>query len=328
MLNRKLPIACLTFTAISITMTAQAAQWPERPVTIVVPFAPGGSTDVVARTMAQELSKKFDTQFIVENKPGAATTIASSYVSRAKPDGYTLYIGTMNMHGMDKVLYPSITYDGIKGFTHITRWVSFPMIVVANPDKGLTNFKDLIKKAKDDPGQVTHASAGVGSSNHLAAVLFMKEAGVKLLNVPYKGGNPATVATLSGEVDVSFATPPSVISHVRSGRLTALGLSSAEKSALFPDIPSAAEAGLPGYNFKVWHGFYGPAGIPDDITEKLFKASKEILADSQVKKTFADLGMEVDPSESVAEFNDFVRKVAADTAELGAAVQADQKLEK
>src|SRR5690606_7277217 len=136
---------------------------------------------------------------------------------------------------------------------------------------------------KDDPGQVTHASAGVGSSNHLAAVLFMKEAGVKLLNVPYKGGNPATVATLSGEVDVSFATPPSVISHVRSGRLTALGLSSAEKSALFPDIPSAAEAGLPGYNFKVWHGFYGPANIPDDITEKLFQASKEILADSQVK---------------------------------------------
>lgn len=325
MLIRKLLKVCLGASVVALTVTAQASEWPERPVTIVVPFAPGGSTDVVARTMANKLAEKFDMQFIVENKPGASTTIASSYVSRAKPDGYTLYIGTMGMHGMDKILYPGITYDGIDGFTHITRWVSFPMIIVANPDKGLNNFKDLIKKAREIPNGVTHASAGVGSSNHLAAVLFMKESGIKLLNIPYKGGNPATVAALSGEVDISFATPPSVIAHVKSGRLKALGLSSSEKSALFPNVPSATESGLPSYNFKVWHGFYGPAGIPADITEKLFSASKDILADQQVKKIFADLGMDVDPSESVAEFNDFVRSVAAATVELGAAVQADAK---
>ncbi|WP_353152960.1 tripartite tricarboxylate transporter substrate binding protein [Pollutimonas bauzanensis] len=323
MLIRKLLKVCPAAILAVMTSTAQASEWPQRPVTIVVPFAPGGSTDVVARTMAQELSKKFDMQFIVENKPGGSTTIASSYVSRAKPDGYTLYIGTMGMHGMDKILYPSITYDGIDGFTHITRWVSFPMIVVANPNKGLNNFKDLIKKAKENPDQVTHASAGVGSSNHLAAVLFMKESGIKLMNIPYKGGNPATVAALSGEVDISFATPPSVIAHVKAGRLKALGLSSSGKSTLFPSIPSATESGLPSYNFKVWHGFYGPAGIPVDITDKLFNASKEILAEEHVKKTFADLGMDVDPSASVAEFNDFVRGVAATTVELGAAVQAD-----
>lgn len=324
----KLSRACLALlTAGMLTTTAYAIDWPERPVTIVVPFAPGGSTDVVARTMAQQLSKKLDAQFIVENRPGAATTIASSYVSRAEPDGYTLYIGTMNMHGMDKILYPGITYDGIDGFTHITRWVSFPMVVVANPDKGLKNFTDLIREAKKRPGEITHASAGVGSSNHLAAVIFMQEAGVRLMNVPYKGGGPATLATLSGEVDISFATPPSVISHVNIERLTALGLSSSEKSDLFPNIPSTAESGLPGYDFKVWHGFYGPPGMPEDVTEKLFQASKEILSDEHVRKTFADLGMDVDPSESVAEFNEFVRQVAADTTALGAAVQADQQQE-
>ena len=324
MLKKKLSCACLAALGFLTLGGAQAASWPERPVTIVVPFAPGGSTDVVARRMAQEFAKKFDTQFIVENKPGAGTTIASSYVSRAKPDGYTLYIGTMNMHGMDEVLYPGVSYDGIDGFTHITRWVSFPIIVVANPDKGLKNFTDLISRAKANPGEVTHASAGVGSSNHLAAVLFMKEAGVRLLNIPYKGGGPATVATLSGEVDVSFATPPSAVSHVKAGRLTALGLSSSEKSALFPDIPSATESGLPGYNFKVWHGFYGPPGMPADITEQLFQASKEILADEDVKQAFSELGMEVDPSESVEEFNACVRHEAAETADLGKAVLADQ----
>lgn len=324
MLKKSILGACLALQTLGITSTAQAASWPERPVTIVVPFAPGGSTDAVARRMAQEFSKKFDQKFIVENKPGAGTTIASSYISRAEPDGYTLYIGTMNMHGMDKVLYPQVSYDGIDGFTHITRWVSFPIIVVANPNKGLNNFTDLINKAKKNPGQVTHASAGVGSSNHLAAVLFMKEAGVKLLNIPYKGGNPATVATLSGEVDVSFATPPSAVPHVRSGSLVALGYSSPEKSELFPDIPSAKEAGLPNYDFRVWHGFYGPPGMPEDVVEKLFQVSKEILADEDVKQSFAALGMEVDPSESVAEFNEFVRKVAAETEALGAAVKADQ----
>src|SRR5690554_306684 len=140
MLKKIILGTCFSLQAFGLPIGAQASTWPERAVTIVVPFAPGGSTDAVARRMAQEFSKKFDEKFIVENKPGAGTTIASSYVSRAKPDGYTLYIGTMNMHGMDKVLYPGISYDGIEGFTHITRWVSFPIIVVANPDKGLKTF--------------------------------------------------------------------------------------------------------------------------------------------------------------------------------------------
>lgn len=317
---------CLLLAVCSVSPgLAAAAPWPDHPITLVIPFAPGGSADGLGRILADKMGQKLNQSIIVENRPGAATTIASSFVARAKPDGYTLYIGMMNLHGMDKVLYPGVTYDGIKSFTHINKLVSFPMVVVTRNDSPLKNFTDLIAKAKQEPGRVTHGSAGVGSSNHLAAVEFMRAAGVKLLNVPYKGGNPAAMATIAGDVDISFATPPTVMPLVSAGRIKALGLTSAQPSPLFPGIPSAAQAGLPGYDFQVWHGLYGPAGMDPAIVERLYEVSTAVLKDPEVTEKLRALGMTAEPSASVDEFNKFVRVVAKETAGLAAAAKADEQ---
>ncbi|OZI71818.1 Bug family tripartite tricarboxylate transporter substrate binding protein [Bordetella genomosp. 12] len=316
----------LVMTSISmVSGLASAAPWPDHPITLVVPFAPGGSADGLGRILAEKMGQKLNQTIIVENRPGAATTIASSYVARAKPDGYTLYIGMMNLHGMDKVLYPGVAYDGIKSFSHINKLVTFPMVVVAANSSPIKSFADLIAKAKAEPGRVTHGSAGVGSSNHLAAVEFMRAANVKLLNVPYKGGNPAAMATIAGDVDISFATPPTVMPLVTAGRIKALGLTSAAPSALFPGIPSSAEAGLPGYDFVVWHGLYGPAGMDPKIVEQLYEVSTAVLKDPEVKEKLGTLGMEAQPSTSVDAFNQFVRGVAKDTEGLAAAAKADEQ---
>jgi len=316
----------LLLTAIPmVSGLAAAASWPDRPITLVIPFAPGGSADGLGRILAEKMGQRLNQTIVVENRPGAATTIASSYVARAKPDGYTLYIGMMNLHGMDKVLYPGVTYDGIKSFTHINKLVSFPLVVVAANGSPLKNFTDLIAQAKKEPGRLTHGSAGVGSSNHLAAVEFMRAAGVKLLNVPYKGGNPAAMAIIAGDVDVSFATPATVMPLITSGRIKALGLTSAAPSTLFPGIPSSGQAGLPGYDFFVWHGLYGPAGMDPKIVEQLYEVSTAVLKDSEVKEKLSTLGMEAQPSTSVDAFNQFVNSVAKDTAGLAAAAKADQQ---
>jgi len=314
-------VGCFTTVGSAV---AQDGEYPTRPITLVIPFSPGGSADTLGRILAEKMAVKLGQSVVVENKAGAGTTVASSYVARAKPDGYTLYIGMMNLHGMDKVLYPGITYDGIKDFSHINQLITFPMVVVARTESPYNTFSDVVNHAKGKPDAISHASAGVGSSNHVAAVQFMKVAGVKLLNVPFKGGNPAAVATVAGDVDISFATPPTAMPMIKAGRLKALGLTADKPSPLFPGIPSAPEAGLPGYNFLVWHGLYGPAGIDKQVQEKLFKVTSEILADPEVQAKLHDLGMQEAPSKSIEEFNEFVRKVADDTAELARAAKDDQ----
>lgn len=321
---RHLGLAAASILFAMASSPSVAAEWPERPITLVVPFAPGGSADGLGRILAEKMGKRLNQTIIVENKPGASTTIASSYVARAKPDGYTLYIGMMNLHGMDKILFPSTAYDGIKDFTHINKLVSFPLVVVARSDSPFKNFSDLIAAAKSKPDSVTHGSAGVGSSNHLAAVEFMRASGVKLLNVPFRGGSPAAMATIAGDVDVSFATPPTVMPLIQGGKLKALGLTSAEPSPLFPSIPSAKQSGLPGYDFKVWHGLYGPKGIDPKIVEQLFEVSTAVLKDPEVIQKLNDLGMESQPSESVASFNAFVQTVGKDTEQLATAAKADE----
>jgi len=303
---------------------ALASDWPQRPITLVIPFAPGGSADSLGRILAEKMGQKLGQSVVVENRPGAATVIASSYVARAKPDGYTLYIGMMNLHGMDKVLYTGVNYDGIKDFTHINKLVSFPLVVVARNESPFNNFTDLIAAARQSSRGISHGSAGVGSSNHLAAVEFMRAANVKLLNVPYKGGNPAAVATIAADVDVSFATPPTVMPLIAAGRIKALGLTSSEPSTLFPGIASASQAGLPGYDFKVWHGLYGPAGMDPQVTQRLYEVSTAVLTDPEVRAKLNSLGMEAQPSASVAQFNQFVRTVAKETEGLAARAKADQ----
>ncbi len=309
-------LACLLLAAVSATAAAQD-NWPQRPIKLVVAYPPGGAADVVARTMGERLEKILGQTVIIENRPGAATTVASAYVARSHPDGYTLYLGSMNLHGLDKVLYPSVSYDGNKDFTPITRWVSSPMIVVANKATGIKTLADLVKKAKEKPDSINYASAGSGSTTHQAPVYFMEATGTKLFHVPYRGGSPAIVAVVSGDAQVSFATPPTVLPMIQAGQLQALAVTSAKRSPLFPDIPSAVESGVNNFDYQFWYALYGPAGLPESIVNKLFAASVEALKDPAVKKRLENSGMEAAPSASVEDFKQLIAKDGPKTAQFG-----------
>lgn len=296
---------------------AQEANWPTRPIRLVVGFPPGGAADLVACSVGEQLSKELGQPIVVDNRAGAATTIASTYVARAEPDGYTLYIGSMNLHGLDKILYPSISYDGNRDFTPISRWVSSPMIVVVGKSSPMNTLGDLVAAAKAKPDDINYASAGNGTTTHQAPVYFQQATGAKLFHVPYKGGSPAITAMLSGDTQVSFATPPTVLPHIKAGALKALAVTSSERSPLFPEIPSSVESGVKGYDYRFWYGLYGPAKLPEPIVNKLFVASSKALADPKVRASLEKQGMEVVPSKSVAEFRKLIAMDGPKTAEFG-----------
>lgn len=291
--------------------------WPDRPIQLVVGFPAGGAADLVARSVGEQLGRELGQPIIIDNRVGAATTIASTFVARAKPDGYTLYIGSMNLHGLDKVLYPSIKYDGNRDFTPITRWVSSPMIVAVPKNSPFNTLADLANQAKAKPNDVNYASAGNGTTTHQAPVYFQLATQTKLFHIPYKGGSPAITALLSGDTQVSFATPPTVLPHVKAGTLKALAVTSSTRSPLFPEIPSASESGVKGYDYRFWYGLYGPAGMPETIVKKLFEASAKVLANPQVQATLEKQGMEVAPSKSVNDFKALIAKDGPKTAAFG-----------
>ncbi|RCW66136.1 tripartite-type tricarboxylate transporter receptor subunit TctC [Pseudorhodoferax soli] len=296
---------------------ANDVSWPSRPIKLVVGFPPGGAADVVARSVGEQLSRELGQPVVIDNRAGAATTIASTFVARSEPDGYTLYIGSMNLHGLDKILYPSISYDGNRDFTPISRWVASPMIVVVGKDSPFKSLGDLAAAAKVKPDDINYASAGNGTTTHQAPVYFQQATGIKLFHVPYKGGSPAITAMLTGDTQVSFATPPTVLPHIKAGTLKALAVTSSERSPLFPEIPSAVESGVKGYDYRFWYGLYGPAKLPEAIVNKLFAASTKALADPKVKASLERQGMEVLPSSSVSEFRSLIAKDGPKTAEFG-----------
>ncbi len=296
---------------------AAEPDWPTRPIRLVVAFPPGGAADLVARSMAEKMSQELGQPIIIDNRAGAATTIASTFVARAEPDGYTLYVGSMNLHGLDKVLYPSITYNGGKDFTPITRWVSSPMIVVVPKDSSFKTLGELAEQGKFKPGTINYASAGNGTTTHQAPVYFQQVTGAKFFHIPYKGGSPAITAMLSGDTQVSFATPPTVLPHIKAGSLKALAVTSSSRSSLFPEIPSASESGVKNFDYRFWYGLYGPAKLPANIVNKLFSASVQALNDPSVKSNLGRQGMEVAPSRSVDEFKALIAVDGPKTAEFG-----------
>jgi tripartite-type tricarboxylate transporter receptor subunit TctC len=316
MFRRSLFAAVLTFFSVASTFATEP-NWPTRPIRLIVGFPPGGAADLVARSVGDKLARELGQPIIIDNRVGAATTIASTFVARAEPDGYTLYIGSMNLHGLDKVLYPSITYDGNRDFTPITRWVSSPMIVVVPKNSPYKNLGDLAAAAKAKSESINYASAGNGTTTHQAPVYFQQATGTKLFHVPYKGGSPAITALLSGDVQVSFATPPTVLPHVKSGSLRALAVTSNQRSPLFKDIPSSTESGVKDYDYRFWYGLYGPAKLPESISNKLFAASSKVLADPDVRASLDKQGMEVAPSKSIADFKALIAKDGPKTAEFG-----------
>ena len=299
-----------------ISGATMADTYPLRPITLVMGFPAGGGADTVARIVTDKMSKLLKQPIVIDNRPGAGTTIGSDFVARAAPDGYTLLLASGNLYGSDQLLYKSVKYDGAKNFVPISRWSSAPMLLAVNKDFSAKTVQELIITAKQSPGKLAYSSSGAGVVTHLAALSFEKAANVSMLHIPYKGGAPSLLALASGDVQLTFGTPPSVLPLAQGGKLRVLAVTSGERSPLFPEIPSVAEAGVKGYDFTFWFGLFGPAGLPSDVSKKLFDASVAALKDPEVKARLEKSGNESAPSVSLAEFRDWAAVEGKKSKEL------------
>jgi tripartite-type tricarboxylate transporter receptor subunit TctC len=273
---------------------AMGENYPTRPVHIIIPLSPGGTTDVPGRLVAQKLSGTLGQQFFVENRAGAGGTIGSDFVAKSKPDGYTLLL-TATPFVITPHVYKNMPYNALTDFAPVIRIASGPYVLVVHPSLGVHSVKELIAAAKKEPGKIDFASSGNGSAQHLVTELFMYMAGIKLNHVPYKGSGPAQQDLMSGIVKVSFVGTPIAIPHMKAGRLMALGVSTAKRSPEMPEVPTIAEAGVPGYEATVWIGMLAPAGTPKDIVAKLNGEIGKLVRTDEMRKLLTPTGMEPDP---------------------------------
>jgi tripartite-type tricarboxylate transporter receptor subunit TctC len=278
------------------TMVAHAEPYPGRPIKLIVPFAPGGSADLVGRLLAQQLSESLGQPVVVENKGGASGMLGNEYVAKSAPDGYTLTVGTLGPFAVNQTLYEHVPYDNIRDFAPITLTGISSHILVAHPSVPVHNVNQLIALAKEKPGQLTFASSGTGNATHISFELFKARAGIDIVHVPYKGGGPAMADLVGGQVLFSFASMASAVPFVRSGRLRAIAVSGGARSALFPDVPTVAESGLPGFASEDWQGILAPAKTPADIVEKLNGQIGRILLLPEVKAKLQAAGFDPKPS--------------------------------
>lgn len=298
----------LVAAALALTVLAShAQQWPSRPITIVVPFPPGGFNDTLARTLAAELPKVLGQPVVVDNKPGGNSVIGTEFVAKAAPDGYTLFIGATPM-AVVQHLYKT-SFDAKKDFTAITIGGITQNVLVARNGLKASSVKDLLALAKAEPGKLNYASTGNGSSNHLAFELFKSISGTSLTHIPYKGSGPAVIDLAAERVDVMFNLIPNVMEQVKAGRIKAIAISGEQRSSLVPEIPTVAESGLPGFGFSVWIGVLGPAGMPKPIVDRLNAEIVKIVTSPEVKERFAKQGVEVAPT-TPEQFGAFVKAEA------------------
>lgn len=281
------------------------AAYPERTIRIVVPFAPGGGTDVIARTLAQEMAKDLGATIIIENKPGAGTIIGTQTVATSEPDGYTLLMGTF-ANAVNPSLNAKLPYDAHKDFAAVALIARSFNIVVVNPASAIKSIADLIAAAKSDSNKLSYGTYGTGTSAHLAGELFKSLAKVNLTTVPYKGAAPAITDLLGGQIQVMFTTVASAASLIGAGQLRALAVTSAERSPAFPDLPTVAEAGVPGYAAESWYGLYAPAKTPDDIIDRLNKSAAKAVRSEAFKRLGANEGL-VMVASPPAELDRYVR---------------------
>jgi len=283
-----------------------AQPYPARPVKLVVGFAPGGAADFVARTFQETLSRDLGQPVIVENRAGAGSSIAAEYVGKSAPDGYTMLIASPSSILVNPILSPKPGFDPKRDLLPVSKVTSSPLVVAAHAGAGFGSLRELIAYAKKNPGKLNFGSSGNGSAPHLAGVLFMRVAGVEMVHVPFKGGAPSVQALLAGDIQLSFATPPSVLPHVQSGRLRALAVTSREGTPLVPGVPGMAEAGLPEYGISFWYGFFFPAGTPREIVRRMFDASSAAIALPATGKALAREGTETAGSKSPEDFAAFI----------------------
>jgi tripartite-type tricarboxylate transporter receptor subunit TctC len=302
---------CLLAAGFLLIGAALAQPYPSKAVKLVVGFAPGGAADIVARTLQEPLSKALGQPVLVDNRAGAGSSIAAEYVGKSAPDGYTLLIASPSSILVNPIVSPKEGFDPKRDLMPVSKVTSSPLVVAANAGIGVNSLRELIAYAKKNPGKLNFGSSGNGSAPHLAGVLFMQIAGVDMVHVPFKGGAPSVQSLLAGDTQVSFATPPSILPHVKSaqnpaGRLIALAVTSRERSPLVPGVPGMAEAGLPDYGLSFWYGFFFPAGTPKDAVQKMFEATAVAVATPAVGKSLAKEGTETVGSKSPEEFAEFI----------------------
>jgi tripartite-type tricarboxylate transporter receptor subunit TctC len=280
--------------AVALTAPAAAAQsFPSRPVQLIVPFPPGGTTDILAREVAQQLSARWNVAVVVENKAGASGAIGSEQLIRSAPDGHTLMI-TATHH----VINPSLRklpYDTRKDFSSIAQVATVPNVLVVHPSVPATDVQELIRLAREKPGSLSFGSTGVGGANHLSGELFKSMAGVDMVHIPYKGAAPALNDLLGGQIPVMFDSLPGVIQHLKSGKLRALGVTTARRVASMPEIPTIGEAGVPGFEATAWFGLYGPANLPPDVLARIVADVDAVLQSERTRERFTPQGAEVIP---------------------------------
>jgi len=289
---------------------AYAQAYPAKPITVIVPFAAGGTTDILARVIGQALNKELGQSVIVDNRAGAGGNIGAQLAAKAAPDGYTLFMGTVGTHAINQSLYRKMPFDPVKDFAPLTRVAMVPNLLVAHPSKPYKTVKELIAYAKANPGKVNFGSSGSGSSIHLSGELFNALAKVDMVHVPYKGSAPAVSDLIGGQIDIMFDNMPSAIQHVRAGKLRPLAVTTARRAPELPEVPTIAEAGVPGYEATSWFGMFAPAGTPAPVVARLNGALVKVLADPEVKKKLAEQGAEP-YSEKPEQFAEFIRKETA-----------------
>lgn len=272
---------------------ARSPAYPSKPVRIVVPIPAGGNVDIIARAVAQKLTENWHKQVIVENRPGASTIIGSEFVAKSAPDGYTLLINSAGNLTSNPGLYPKLPYDTLRDFTPISNIARVALILVVHPSLPVKSVKELIALAKARPGELSVGNGSMGSAGHLALELFMSMSATRFVPVPYKGNAPALADTIAGHVPMMIDTLSTSITHVKGGRLRALGVTSPERSPLLPDIPTVAEAALPGYEASVYIGLLGPAAMPRDIVGKVSSEVASIARDPETRQQFAQEGIEL-----------------------------------
>lgn len=310
-LHRLFALICLLFSAV-----AMAQEYPTKPIRMVTPWPPGGGTDIVARLIAAKLTDAWGQQVVVENKSGATGTIGTDMVAKSAPDGYTLILGTNATHVIAVSLFSKLPYDQQKDLTPITRVAGVPHVIAVHPSVEARNVRELVALAKASPGKIAFGSAGNGSTPHLAGELFKTITGVNLLHVPYKGTGQSLQDTIGGVVQVSFDTMPSVLPHIKNGRLRALAIAGPKRVSALPDVPAVAEAGFPGAEGMTWYGLFGPAGLPAPIVQKIFSEVVKVVRLPDVKSRLDSLGTEETTNASPEEFAAMVRSDIAKYAKV------------
>src|SRR3989475_1562422 len=296
------------------TPIALAQGFPNKPVHVIVPFTAGSATDILARTIGQKLAESWGQPVVVDNRPGAGGTIGAGVVAKSPADGYTLLVHSA-AHAYNPSIYPTLPYDTVKDFVEVVPLAGQPNVLVVSPSAGIKSVGELIAMAKQKPGQLNFSSAGTGSGTHINAEKFKLAAGIDVVHIPYKGTPEALTDTIAGRVTYFFSPISAALPFVRDGKLIALAVSTAKRSSALPNVPTVAEAGLPGFDYSLWVGLFAPAGTPPEVVDKIARDVRTVAQSADVKERFAALGAEPMPM-TPAEFKQFVDAEIAESAKV------------